>query len=410
MRAGSRKCGDFAVLYRTNAQAQTIEASFAKAGVPYRTIGAMRFYDRKEIRDMVAYLNVIINHNDEERIKRIINEPKRKIGDRTVDEVVRIAHAEGVGVFDVIEHASRYAELSRAAGQLLQFASLINHLTELSTSTPIAEFVGMVADMSGYRHMLVEEGETGKDRLDNIDELISGALQYQNANDDANLVGYLEEVSLVADVDKYDESADAVVLMTIHSAKGLEFPVVFLPGMEDGIFPGMQTIMGSPDEMEEERRLAYVAVTRAKEKLYITHAYDRLLWGRSGHNPPSRFIAEIPDEYVERESSRMKQSYEYSGYSSSVNSGYQQAPKTYFAQKPTKPIGDDISINKPTIKKQEISGSENIKEGDRVRHRIFGEGEVLSVRNMGADILYEVAFDTAGTKKLMATYAKLTKI
>lgn len=411
VRLGHRKCRDYAVLYRTNAQAQTIEASFAKAGVPYRTIGAMRFYDRKEIRDMVAYLNVIINHNDEERIKRIINEPKRKIGERTIEEVIRIAHAEGVGVFDVIEHATRYVELTRAAGQLLQFSTLINRLTELSVSTPIAEFVGMVADMSGYRHMLVEEGETGKDRLDNIDELISGALQYQNSNEDANLIGYLEEVSLVADVDKYDESADAVVLMTIHSAKGLEFPVVFLPGMEDGIFPGMQTIMGSPDEMEEERRLAYVAVTRAKEKLYITHAYDRLLWGKSGHNPQSRFISEIPEEYIERESCRMNHSYGYEDYSHNRSTtGYAQTSKTYFSQNNTKSVGNDISVNKPVIKKQEINGNEGINEGDRVRHRIFGEGEVLSVRNMGADILYEVAFDTAGTKKLMATYAKLTKI
>lgn len=407
VRVGNRKCGDFAVLYRTNAQAQTIEASFAKAGVPYRTIGAMRFYDRKEIRDMIAYLNVIINHNDEERIKRIINEPKRKIGDRTVDEVIRIAHAEGIGIFEVIEHASRYAELSRASTQLLQFATLINRLSELSVTTPVAEFVGMVADMSGYRHMLVSEGETGKDRLDNIDELISGALQYQNSNEDANIVGYLEEVSLVADVDKYDESADAVVLMTIHSAKGLEFPVVFLPGMEDGIFPGMQTITGHPDEMEEERRLAYVAVTRAKEKLYITYAYDRLLWGRSGHNPPSRFISEIPGEYVERESSRNKQSFEYNGYSS--KSDYSQQPKIYFSQRPSKSVGDDITVNRPAIKKQDVNGAECIKEGDRVMHRIFGEGEVISVRNMGADILYEVAFDKAGTKKLMATYAKLTK-
>ncbi len=394
---------DFAVLYRTNAQTRVLESAFAKSGVPYRTIGSVRFFDRKEIRDIVAYLSVIVNHNDAERLKRIINEPKRKIGDKTIDEISRIAGAEGVGMFDILEHASRYEELARSAAALSQFAGLINKLTEMSKTTPVAEFIGRVAEMSGYRAMLIAGGEAEQERLENIDELISGAIEYQKANDDATLSGYLEEVALVSDVDRYDESADAVTLMTIHSAKGLEFPVVFIPGMEDGIFPGMQTINSyDENDMEEERRLAYVAITRAKEKLFILYAAERTLWGRSGHNQPSRFISEIPEQYLDLVPS---------GEAEKENQPAVPVSKVYFSNKPPKVQKVDvITVNRPVVKKQEPGELCSIKDGDRVRHRIFGDGEVLSVRNMGADILYEIAFDTAGTKKLMGSYAKLSKI
>lgn len=400
VRSGRRRCRDFAVLYRTNAQSQALEAAFAKAGLPYRTIGSMRFYDRKEIKDIIAYVSVIVNPNDGERLKRIINEPKRKIGERTLEEVERLARDAGCGMFDIISRASSYAELSRAAEQLAGFASLINNLIEISSFTPPSELIKKVSELSGYRAMLIEGGEAERERLENIDELISGALEYQKHSEEASLVGYLEEVALVSDVDRYDEGADAAVLMTIHSAKGLEFPVVFIPGMEDGIFPGMQTITSvREDDMEEERRLAYVAITRAKEKLYILYARERMLWGRSGHNPPSRFIAELPEECVERQSCTTKK--KTAGSSSA---------RVYYSQKDTRSPSSGITVNGPVVKKQELGELEKIKEGDRVRHRIFGEGEVLSVRNMGSDYLYEVAFDGAGTKKLMATYAKLTKI
>ncbi|MBQ9080276.1 MAG: UvrD-helicase domain-containing protein [Clostridia bacterium] len=399
VREGHRNCRDFAVLYRTNAQAQVIETAFAKTGVPYRTLGTTRFYDRKEIRDMLAYLHVINNHADNERLKRIINEPKRKIGDKTVADIERIARDEGCSMFEVIQRARVYVELSRAAESLRCFAELIDGLSALAEALPLAELVQKVSEMSGYRQMLIAGGEQERDRLENVDELISGVLEYQKNNEEATLTGYLEEVALVADVDKYDESADAVILMTIHSSKGLEFPVVFLPGMEDGIFPGMKTITGPEDEMEEERRLAYVAVTRAKEKLYILYAHERMLWGRSGHNPPSRFIDEIPPQYMDiqkRES----------------NGGVRQivkpAAKVYYTNK-NAVGGGDITVNRPIQPRAQASVA-NIAEGDRVRHRIFGDGEVLSVRNMGADIMYEVVFENVGTKKLMATYAKLTKI
>lgn len=400
VREGKRSCKDFAVLYRTNAQAQVIETSFAKSGVPYRTLGTTRFYDRKEIRDIIAYLHVVNNPADNERLKRIINEPKRKIGDKTVADIERIARDEGCTMFEVIQRARIYAELSRSVESLRRFAELIEGLKILSDAMPLAEFVQNVTDMSGYRQMLIDGGEQERDRIENIDELISGVLEYQKNNEEATLTGYLEEVALVADVDKYDESADAVILMTIHSSKGLEFPVVFLPGMEDGIFPGMKTITGPQDEMEEERRLAYVAVTRAKEKLYILYANERMLWGRSGHNPPSRFIDEIPPQYVEKQDIRRD--------GDATRHIVKPAGKVYFTDK-TRVGGGDITVNK-TVQRSTQPVAEKISEGDRVRHRIFGDGEVLSVRNMGADIMYEVAFDNVGTKKLMATYAKLTKL
>lgn len=401
VREGKRQCKDFAVLYRTNAQAQVLETSFAKAGVPYRTLGSMRFYDRKEIRDMIAYLHLINNRSDNERLKRIINEPKRKIGDKTVSDIERIARDEGCSMFEIIQRARVYSELSRSVEALSRFAELIEGLGTLSRTMSLADFVQCVSDMSGYRQMLLAGGEQERDRLDNIDELISGVLEYQNSDSEATLTGYLEEVALVADVDKYDENADAVILMTIHSSKGLEFPVVFLPGMEDGIFPGMMTITGPEDEMEEERRLAYVAVTRAKEKLFILYANGRMLWGRSGHNPPSRFIEEIPSKYLDVQQPPRTDP-----------SGYRSMPKpargVYFTDK-IGVAGGEITVNRPIQKRTDAPG-EKISEGDRVRHRIFGEGEVLSVRDMGADTMYEVVFDMAGTKKLMATYAKLTKI
>lgn len=404
VREKKHKLRDFAVLYRTNAQAQAIESSFAKAGVPYRTLGTTRFFDRKEIRDMIAYLQVINNHADNERLKRIINEPPRKIGEKTIATVERIARDEGGTMFEVISRANMYDELSRGAPALRNFASLICGLSDAAAETPVSELIGRVADMSGYRNMLIDGGESERDRVENIEELISGALEYQKSSDEPTLTGYLEEVALVSDVDKYDESADAVILMTIHSAKGLEFPVVFIPGMEDGIFPGMMTITGSPEEMEEERRLAYVAVTRAKEKLYLLYAHDRTLWGRSGHNPPSRFLEEIPDQYKICESPAARRRYSGDDFDDIPVS----RSKVYFSTGAAGVAGGKSGFNDPP--KKPSAPIERFTEGDRVRHRIFGDGEILSVRDMGADIMYEVVFDTSGTKKLMATYAKLTKI
>lgn len=398
---------DFAVLYRTNAQSSGIERALAKSAIPYRMLGGVRFSDRKEIRDAVAYLQLIANHADRERLLRIINEPKRKIGSATLDAVNTIALENGCSMFEIIERAGKYTALSRSASALEGFASIINKLTELSGEQSLPDLFDSVLELSGYRQMLIDAGPTEKDRLDNLDEFKSSIIEYVTNTEQPSLTGFLEENALVADVDRYDDTADAVVLMTIHSAKGLEFPIVFLPGMEDGIFPGMKNIVGTSEDMEEERRLAYVALTRAKEEIYILHTGTRLLYGQTQHNPVSRFVTEIPESLIDKE--------EYA-------TAYTPQPRTYisserYTQGQRRGLGveDSITIGKPyTVKprapQQSVGGKEAFVPGDKVRHMTFGYGEIISVRPMGADILYEVIFEKVGTKKLMATYARLKKI
>lgn len=398
---GKRSYKDFAVLYRTNAQSQVIERVFAKSGLPYRMLGGLRFNDRKEIRDIVAYLQFIANPSDKERMRRIINEPKRKIGERTVDAIETIAEEQGRSVYDVILHADAYPALSRTAKTLRGFGEMIETLRlMLNTDMSLEDFVNQVLDISGYRQMLIDGGAEEKERLENIEEFLSGVIEYERDNEEPTLRGFLEENSLVSDVDRYDEDADAAVMMTIHSAKGLEFPVVFLPGMEDGLFPGMQSITAGPEELEEERRLAYVAITRAKDELYIIRTRSRMLYGRTSVNPISRFAEEIPSALIREDAP----------YSAT----YDRSPKVYFhaddsysPKKATSSADSGFTImKKPTPQ----MGGSLLCEGDRVRHFTFGDGEVMSVRPMGSDVLYEVAFDRVGTKKLMGNYAKLKKL
>lgn len=402
-----REYRDFAVLYRTNAQSSGIERAFAKSAIPYRMLGGVRFSDRKEIRDVVAYLQLIANHADRERLLRIINEPKRKIGDRTIAAIEEIAIENGQTMFEVIEEASTYPALSRSAVTLEHFASIINRLTAMAKVGSLPDLFDAVVDLTGYRQMLVDAGVEEKDRLDNLDEFKSGIIEYVNNAEEPTLIGFLEENALVADVDRYDDSANAVVMMTIHSAKGLEFPIVILPGMEDGIFPGMQNIVGSNEDMEEERRLAYVALTRAKEQIYIYHTKSRLLYGQTQYNPKSRFVTEIPDEYldeyIEPENSFYggttypnRGSYGYSGYNRPLQQKQVQR--------------NDITVGKPLFTRDTDSAATSLVPGDRVRHLTFGEGEIISAKKIATDTLYEVMFDKVGTKKLMATYAKLKKI
>lgn len=396
--SGKRNFRDFAVLYRNNAQSGNIERTFAKSGVPYRMLGGQRFNDRKEIRDIVAYLHLIENHSDRERLLRIINVPKRKIGDVTMDAVESIAAEENSSLFRVMENADRYVALSKSAAKLKEFTELINTLTKLKDSVSLETLVRETMDRSGYRQMLIDLGEAERERLDNLEEFLSGVIEYENslANEPdmvPTLTGFLEENALVADVDKYDEKADAVVMMTIHSAKGLEFPVVFLPGMEDGIFPGMQSILGSESEIEEERRLAYVAITRAKSELLITYANNRLLYGKTQYNPPSRFLEEIPKELLNVEETPKPE--------------YHPVVRTeeYYREKYASRL-EQVHINRPPRK---VAVTEHFVPGDRVIHPTFGEGEILSAKPMGADLLYEVVFDRVGTKRLMASFAKLKK-
>ena len=398
---GERAYRDFAILYRTNAQSQVIERAFAKSGMPYRVLCGQRFSDRKEIRDVTAYLQLINNSKDDERLKRIINEPKRKIGQTTIDAIETIAREQGCSMFDVVRNADKYIALKRNESTLLGFARLIDGLRALlDTDISLEAFVDQVLDRSGYRQMLIAAGEAERDRLENIEEFKSGVIEYSERADEPTLTGFLEENSLLAEVDKYDDSADAVVMMTIHSAKGLEFPIVLLPGMEDGIFPGMQNILGAADDMEEERRLAYVAITRARDELCFIHTKRRMLYGRTSYNPLSRFVGEIPASLLICEPRKRDT---WQSEMENTRRENHSASNSFSREKVT--VTSSVFSKPAASTKQEIFSA-----GDIVTHMTFGRGEILSVRPMGADTLYEVAFDKVGTKKLMATYARLKKI
>ncbi len=391
-----KKYGDFAVLYRTNAQSNALETVFAKSGMPYRVIGGHRFFDRKEVKDILAYLSVVNNPSDNLRLERIINEPKRKIGEATMTAVRRIAEDYGASIFDVMENASKYPMIAKAQSKFQMFVILIRGLQRMAEKEKLSTVVRAAIEKSGYLDMLrqAEENGEGSERRENVEELISVAIEYEESHVDATLRGFLEEVALVSDIDNYDESSEAVVLMTIHSAKGLEFPVVFLPGMEEGVFPSQQSAL-IKEELEEERRLAYVALTRAEQRVYALCAKERLLFGKTLYNPKSRFLDEIGEEYKVEEILEQKPKY-----------------RTEFGEK-TKKFSLSNEFTSKSSLTSEVGKTKKVESfvaGDRVKHYMFGEGTVLSVREMGADVLYEIAFDKAGTKKLMATYAKLLKL
>jgi len=391
-----KKYSDFAVLYRMNAQSNAIESAFAKSGIPYRVIGGMRFYDRKEIKDIIAYLHVINNQSDNLRLQRIINEPKRKIGNATISALQTLSAEQGVSIYDIMLHINEPQNLlvSRSADKIWGFVRIIEELKREKDVLSVHELINKVVNDTGYRAMLVDEGEQSRDRLENLDELISSAIEYEKSVDDPTLSGFLEDVALVSDVDNYDTETDAAVLMTIHSSKGLEFPVVFLPGMEDGIFPSINSSM-DPTELAEERRLAYVAITRAKSELIITKANERMLFGKTTHNPPSRFISEIDQRFVKVEdiarqtlvSRQISPSYNVSNAVGARPSSFQ-------------------SYAQSTAQKSSFI---RFNVGDKVSHFQFGPGVVLGVTPMGSDLLYEISFERSGTKKMMATFAKLKR-
>jgi DNA helicase-2/ATP-dependent DNA helicase PcrA len=346
-------------------------------------------------------------------LKRIINEPRRKIGEVTLNAVESIADETGRSMFEVMREAYRHIALARSAHILVSFAEMIDGLRKmLDDGCPLDAFVTNVLERSGYRQMLIDGGEAEKDRLDNVDEFVSGVIEYMKNNEEPTLTGFLEETALVADVDRFDETADAVVLMTIHSAKGLEFPVAIIPGLEEGIFPGMQS-QNDPSELEEERRLAYVAITRAKRELFLFHSDRRLLYGRTMYNPISRFVEDIPTELIEEKTKPKKAASEFSW------GDYSSSPKSYMGggtggnMRPVQRPGTVPTVKKPTVPTTKTTPMKKpavfFEPGDRVKHPAFGEGEVISAKQMGSDTLYEVIFDNVGTKKLMATYAKLTK-
>lgn len=385
---GDYKFSDIAVLYRTNAQSMTLETTLSKSGIPHRLLSGTRFFDRKEIKDIVAYLAVINNNNDNLRLTRIINVPKRGIGKTTVDRLNAASQENGKSIVELLKNPPSDMPLKNK--NLLDFSRFIEKYTYMKHEISVSELINRVAVESGYIKMLEDSLEDQQDKIDNINELISSAIKYQESSETPSLAGFLEEVALVSDLDNYDTSSNSAVLMTIHSAKGLEFPIVFLVGMEENIFPSSLSANNNED-LEEERRLAYVAITRAKKRLFMTCAASRLLYGRTTCNQISRFISEIPSKY-----------YITSTMHSRTVNMYAEAFNT-----PRKPKSEFLKSQTP--KMPNFEAMQVFSAGERISHRVFGLGTVISAKSAGGDMLYEIEFDTVGKKKLLGNYAKLTK-
>lgn len=398
--AEGRKFSDFAILYRMNAQSNSIEQALSRSGIPHRVIGGRRFYDREEIRDMVAYLQVINNPHDDVRLGRIINVPKRGIGATTLEKASEIAAGLGESIYSVIKDADVYPQLSRAATKLKSFVALIDGLMEAEQSGDysLAELYNLILEHTDYEKYLKTEKDNPDVRIENIEELSSNIIKFEeDYAEEASLSNFLEEISLQTDIDNYDAEADSSVMMTLHSAKGLEFPVVFIAGLEEGVFPSIATMM-NPDELNEERRLAYVGITRAKEKLYITKAKSRMLMGHTSYNKVSRFVNEIPPELLnytgEKKTFASTNGFSTSSSHISIGAGSKFTPNKSFN-----------TFTKPAVKSGTV-----YKKGDCVFHKVFGKGMIMKTEKMGNDTMLEVAFDKAGTKTLMANFSKMEKI
>ena len=386
---------DYAILYRTNAQSNALEFAMKRNGIPYRIIGGMRFFDRAEIKDMLSYLCVINNRTDDLRLKRIINNPPRGLGAKTIESAERLALADEKSLYHVISHPEEYNPLEKSSKKLVLFVDMIEQLAALlNDGISLPDFYDAVIQRTGYAAMLEEKPtEENITRLENIRELKSSIQAYVQNADEPTLAGFLEEIALYTDIDQYNEGDDAVVMMTMHAAKGLEFPHVFLVGLEDGLFPGMRCI-GDHEEMEEERRLCYVAITRAKQSLTITHARQRMLYGRTNASVKSRFLREIPEENVIYKG----------GYHTATTANTQWNQNCY---------GQLNHLRQPKVPQSNWHSAADttkpvyleLNPGDMVRHTAFGRGMVLSVLKMGGDALLEIAFDEIGTKKLMAKTA-----
>ncbi len=381
------KYNDHAVLYRMNAISNSLERALIQRSVPYKIFGGPKFYDRKEIRDVLAYLQVINNPSDMLRFRRIINVPKRGIGEATVRTIEQISSDLGTDPISVMADSDGLAPLVRKSAVLKKTAEMFNNLIEFADTLELPKLLDLIIDKTGYAEELKKEGDEGVGRLENIAELKSTMQNYIDENEEPTLSGFLEEISLYTDIDSLDNDADYVVLMTMHAAKGLEFPTVFVTAMEENVFPSSRSI--EEGEIEEERRLAYVAVTRAKKKLFLTYSTERLIYGRSDRNRVSRFIKELPQELLETKDDVLL----------AVEKGELEPPRSISLQQQmrnrassSEPVEMDLSV------------------GERVTHKIFGEGTVLSAKPMGSDVLVEIAFDSRGTKKVMARYAKLKKV
>lgn len=404
------KYSDHAILYRMNAQSRNLEVMLTKSGISHRIIGGHRFFDRKEIKDIVSYLAVINNPSDNVRLQRIINVPKRAIGDTMFANVLEIGAGLGMSAFEVCERADEFQKTSRSASKLMNFTKMIRDFQEcIENGMGLNDLLQEVLDVTKYLDYLQEEPETYEDRVNNIKELSSMFIKYEEESEDANLSEFLEDVALISDIDSYNEDEDAVVLMTLHSAKGLEFPVVFIPGMEEGIFPGNQS-MFSEEDLEEERRLAYVGITRAKKKLYLISSQQRMLYGQTSRNMPSRFLREIPSSVIDDQSVVARRS---TGFTT-PRTAYANASRNELGHSSHNKIGSYTQSSNSAHKFGQAGNAAqknniDFKVGDTVCHKSFGTGTVLTVTPMGGDMLLEVAFDKAGTKKMMANYARLEK-
>lgn len=386
---------DCAILYRMNAQSRVVEDTLLRNAIPYKVFGGMRFYDRKEIKDLTSYLRLIQNRNDNVAFSRIINEPKRGIGDTTLDKILKISSETGQSAFEVAKNAADFAELSRSQAKLMGFVQLIEGLVQkLTDGQGLVDFVSDVMADSGLMSALeAEDTVESRTRIENLKEFLGMVQEAVKEDSEIKLENLLENISLVADIDGFDEAQETVTLMTLHSAKGLEFKVVFLIGMEDGLFPGIRS-MNTEEEMEEERRLCYVGITRAKEKLFMTFAETRTLFGTTKYNMKSRFLKEISKELIteEKYKSANDDLFQYAGFKKP------QMDTSMFKSQP-----------KPVVQTANAEALD-FEIGDRVMHRKFGEGTILEAKAIGADMFLRIKFDTVGEKNLMAAYVKLEKL
>ena len=428
VRKGEYQYKDCAILYRTNAQSRLFEERFITANIPYKIFGGVNFYARKEVKDLLAYLKTIDNGQDDLAVRRIINIPKRGIGAASINKVALYAQEQEISFYDALCVAEQVPGLGKAAAKIRPFVVFIQSMKAKAKLLSVADLLLEVIETTGYVRELEAEGtDEAEARIENIDELISKAVDYAEGEEAPTLNGFLENVALVADIDSFDENSDYVVLMTLHSAKGLEFPNVYLAGLEDGLFPSYMSITSdnSQAEIEEERRLAYVGITRAKKNLTITSARVRMVRGQTQYGKVSRFVREIPPELLSgkiyepktkeepieqstfqkaRKAFRTVPSYGGSGYGKEVGEGY---GSTFRSSKATKPVYTKVENQRDF---GSAGGALSYQVGDRVRHIKFGDGEVMAIVSGGRDYEVTVDFDKVGTKKMFASFAKLKKI
>ncbi len=399
---GEYDYGDCAVLYRTNAQSRLLEEKLMMSGIPYKIVGGVNFYARKEIKDLLSYMKVVDNARDDLAVQRIINVPKRGIGATSIGKALDFAYINEVNLFEALEHTDRIPSLGRAAAKITPFVELIYHFREVAANQGVSMLLQDIIEKTGYvEELKLENTDESKARIENIDELLSKVVSYEQETEEPTLSGFLEEVALVADIDSLDEDASYVVLMTLHSAKGLEFPNVYLAGMEDGLFPSYMSITAddSEAEIEEERRLCYVGITRAKEHLSMTGARMRMVRGETQFHGISRFVKEIPQEYLKGNTWEPKPKVDFA--SQPVKKPRQSMKSTPLAAQTYQAKNFGTKIQKNPL---------DYTEGDRVKHIKFGEGTVVMINDGGRDYEVTVEFDTAGRKKMFASFAKLKKL